>query len=176
MLWQPTARSVVSTGPFLLNFQKRERCNDLFLLQICKQLQNSLSVFAFKMRLGQRSRYSDWLGAGGFGDRTAVKARFSGPIQHDPVERPASCTLGTGFVPGQTTPVLVMHSVRVAQSGTHVNSHIVKQSYQLSVINTVIIICILLCVFRMNKTDRNSILTLRRLMSYIYIYIWSTYS
>ena len=153
MCWQPTARSVVSTGPCLLNFQKRRRCNDLFLLQTRKELQNSLSVFAFKWRPGWRSRYSDWLRARRFGDRTAVKARFSGPIQHDPVDRPVSRIFGTESVPVQTRPVLVMHSFRVTQSTTHVNSDFVKYSYKLSIIYTVIIKCILLCVFRVEKTD-----------------------
>jgi hypothetical protein len=37
--WQLTARSVVSTGPVPLNFQKRGRYDDLFLLQNRKELQ-----------------------------------------------------------------------------------------------------------------------------------------
>ena len=49
---------------------------------------------------GQRSRYSDWLGAGRFGDRIPVEARFSEPVQTGPGAHPASCTMGTGSFPG----------------------------------------------------------------------------
>jgi hypothetical protein len=52
------------------------------------------------MWAGQRSRYSDWLLAGRYGDRIPVGARFSAPVQTGPGTHPASCTMGTGSFPG----------------------------------------------------------------------------
>ena len=40
------------------------------------------------------------LRAGRSGDRIAVGARFSAPVQTGPGAHPASCTMGTGFFPG----------------------------------------------------------------------------
>ena len=51
-------------------------------------------------RAGQRSRYSDWLQAGQSGDRIPVGARFPAPVQTGPGAHPASCTMGTGSLPG----------------------------------------------------------------------------
>ena len=48
----------------------------------------------------QLSRYSDWLRAGGSGDRIPVEARFSAPVQTGPGAHPASYTMGTGSFPG----------------------------------------------------------------------------
>jgi len=39
-------------------------------------------------------------GLDGPGDRIPVGARFSAPVQTDPVAHPASCTMGTGSFPG----------------------------------------------------------------------------
>jgi len=50
---------------------------------------------------GQRIRYSDWLRAGRSGDRIPVGARFSAPVQTDPGDNPASCTMSTGSFPGE---------------------------------------------------------------------------
>jgi len=49
---------------------------------------------------GKCSRYSDWLWNGRSGDRIAVGARFSAPVQTDPGTHPASCTMGNGSFPG----------------------------------------------------------------------------
>ena len=49
---------------------------------------------------GQRSRYSDWLRAGGSGDRIPVEARFSATVQTGPGAHSASCTMGTEYFPG----------------------------------------------------------------------------
>ena len=46
---------------------------------------------------GQLSRYSDLLRNGGSGDRIAVGARCSPPIQTNPVTHPASHRLGNGY-------------------------------------------------------------------------------
>ena len=43
---------------------------------------------------------SDWLWAGLSGDRIPVGARFSAPVQTGPGAHPASCTMGTGSLPG----------------------------------------------------------------------------
>jgi hypothetical protein len=43
--------------------------------------------------------YSDWLRAGGSGDRIPVEARFFAPVQTGPGAHPASCTMGTGSFP-----------------------------------------------------------------------------
>jgi hypothetical protein len=49
---------------------------------------------------GLLSRYSDWLRAGGSGDRIPVGARFSAPVQTGPGAHLISCTMGTGSLPG----------------------------------------------------------------------------
>jgi len=45
---------------------------------------------------------SDWLGAGGAGDRIlgGGGSRFSAPVQTGPGSHPVSCTMGTGSFPG----------------------------------------------------------------------------
>jgi hypothetical protein len=43
---------------------------------------------------------SDWLRAGRSRDRFQVSARFSAPVQTGPGAHPASCTMGTGSLPG----------------------------------------------------------------------------
>ena len=49
---------------------------------------------------GYLNPYSDWLWAGRYGDRIAVGARFSAPVQTVPGAHLASCTTGTGCFPG----------------------------------------------------------------------------
>ena len=49
---------------------------------------------------GWRSRYSDCLRAGRYGDRIPVEVRFSAPVQTGREANPASCTMGTGPFPG----------------------------------------------------------------------------
>jgi hypothetical protein len=49
---------------------------------------------------GECNRYSDSLRAGMSGDRIAVEARFSAPVQTGPRAHPASYTMGTGSLPG----------------------------------------------------------------------------
>ena len=45
-------------------------------------------------------QYIDWLRAGRSEDRIPVGARFSTPVQTGPGAHPASCTMGTGSLPG----------------------------------------------------------------------------
>ena len=47
-----------------------------------------------------RSRHSDWLRAGGCGDRVLVRTKFSAPVQTGPGTHPVSYTMGTGLFPG----------------------------------------------------------------------------
>jgi hypothetical protein len=44
---------------------------------------------------GKRSRYSDWLRAGRFGDRIPVGARFTAPVHTGPGAHPPTCTMDT---------------------------------------------------------------------------------
>ena len=53
---------------------------------------------------GKHSWYSDLLEAGRSGDRIALGARFSAPIQTSPGAHPASYTMGTGSFPGVKQP------------------------------------------------------------------------
>jgi hypothetical protein len=53
---------------------------------------------------GQPSRYSDWLRAGRNGDRIPVGARFFAHVQTGSGAHPASCTMGTGSLPGVKLP------------------------------------------------------------------------
>jgi len=64
--------------------------------------QNSRKIKKLRRTLwaGYLSRYSDWLRAGRSGDRIPVGARFSAPVQTGPGDRPASCTMGTGYFLG----------------------------------------------------------------------------
>jgi hypothetical protein len=50
------------------------------------------------------SRYSDWLRAGRSGDRIPVGARFFAHVQTGFRAHPASCTMGTGSLPGVKRP------------------------------------------------------------------------
>jgi len=50
-------------------------------------------------RAAQRSRYSDWLRAGRFGNLIPVAARFSAPVQTSPGTHSAFGTMGTGSFP-----------------------------------------------------------------------------
>ena len=61
-------------------------------------LRNSVEL-SYIWWAGKRSRYSDWLRAGGSGDRIPVGARFSAPVQTSPGAHPPSCTMGTGSFP-----------------------------------------------------------------------------
>jgi len=49
---------------------------------------------------GATTFYCDSLRAGRSGDRILVGARFSAPVQTDPVAHPTSCTMGSGSFPG----------------------------------------------------------------------------
>ena len=58
------------------------------------------SVYAH-MWAGYRIRYSEWLRAGGSGDRIPVGGRdFFAPVQTGPGAHPTSCLMGTGSFPG----------------------------------------------------------------------------
>ena len=61
----------------------------LFIIYFC------LSVY-FHFGPGGLSRYNDSLRIGQSGDRIAVEARFSTPVQTDPEVHLASCTMGRG--------------------------------------------------------------------------------
>jgi hypothetical protein len=47
-----------------------------------------------------RSRYSDSLWAGRFGNLVPVRASFSAPVRSGDGDHPVSCTMGTGSFPG----------------------------------------------------------------------------
>jgi len=49
---------------------------------------------------GWRSCFSNSIRTAGCGDRNPVGARYSAPAQTGPGAFPASCTMGTGFLPG----------------------------------------------------------------------------
>ena len=50
------------------------------------------------------SRYSDLLRAGRSEDQIPVGARFSSPVQTEPVANPVSYTIGIGYFPGFKRP------------------------------------------------------------------------
>ena len=50
------------------------------------------------------SVWSGYLRAGRSGDRNPVGVRFSAPVRTGPGVHPASCTMGTGSLPGVKRP------------------------------------------------------------------------
>ena len=58
------------------------------------------SDYPGNFRPGSSVGIATGLWAGRFGDRIPVGARFSAPVQTGPGSHPASCTMGTGSLPG----------------------------------------------------------------------------
>ena len=58
----------------------------ILILRVCKDDDRS----------GQRSRYSDWLWAGRYGDGILMGARFYAPVQTGFGAYPATCTMANG--------------------------------------------------------------------------------
>ena len=59
-----------------------------------------LPIATEKNKLTAHYAHSDWLRAGWCGDQIPVGARFSATVQTGPRAHPASCTMGTGSIPG----------------------------------------------------------------------------
>jgi hypothetical protein len=76
---------------------------------------------------GLLSRYSDWLRAGGSGNRNPVGAIFSAPVQTGPGAHPASCTMGTGSFQGIESGrgvTLTPHPLLVSRSKNRVELYL----------------------------------------------------
>ena len=61
-------------------------------------------LYVYKILAGVAQSVQDSLRAGRSGDRIPVGARFSVPVQTDPVSHPTSYTMGTGSFPGIKRP------------------------------------------------------------------------
>ena len=96
-----TAQVCVSSGILTLSLCDA-KCRSWETIQtvMCKGAQRVQISITVALRTycgpGWRSRCSDSLRAGRFGDRTPVGARLSSSVQTGPLAHPASCTMVTG--------------------------------------------------------------------------------
>jgi hypothetical protein len=74
------------------------------LVYIYTNIHDTNNVYVYTLWVEYLSRCSDWLLAGRFGDRIPVGVRFFAHVQIGPGTHPASCTIGTGFIPGVKRP------------------------------------------------------------------------